>query len=71
MSTTRVRCYAGAGYPERPLAFEQEGIWLEIVKVLRQVRTPEGLVFDVATLDHRYRLEWNETQDIWKSHLIS
>jgi hypothetical protein len=70
MNATRVHCYAGASYPERPLAFEQEGVWLEIVEVLRQARTPEGLVFDVATLDRRYRLEWNEAQDHWAVNLI-
>lgn len=63
---TRVRCYAGAGYPERPIAFEWEGRWLDVVEVLWQARTPEGLVFDVqAGQGARFRLVWDERSDEW------
>lgn len=63
---TRVRCYAGARYPERPVAFEWEGRWLEVIEVLRQSRNPTGLVFDVRAADGgRYRLEWQEAADDW------
>ncbi len=69
----RVRCYAGAGYPERPIAFEWEGRWLDVVEVLWQARTPEGLVFDVYTQctflqagqGARFRLVWDERSDEW------
>jgi len=62
----RVRCYAGASYPERPAAFEWEGRWLEVAEVLWQARTPEGLVFDVLAKDgRRYRLAWDEARDEW------
>lgn len=62
----RVRCYAGAGYPERPIAFEWEGRWLDVVEVLWQARTPEGLVFDVQAEDgRRCRLEWDRVTDKW------
>ena len=61
-----VRCYAGASYPERPVAFEWEGQWLEVIEVQRQARTPEGLVFDVVARDGRsYRLEWDADTDEW------
>jgi len=61
-----VRCYAGASYPERPVAFEWEGRWLEVVEVRRQARTPEGLRFDVLAEDgQRYRLDWHATAGEW------
>jgi hypothetical protein len=61
-----VRCYAGAGYPERPVAFEWEGRWQEVVELLRQARTPEGLLFDVLAEDgRRYRLAWDARTDEW------
>ena len=63
---TRVRCYAGTRYPERPTAFEWEGRWLEVIEVLWQTRTPQGVSFDVLAGDRRrYRLEWAEFQDDW------
>lgn len=62
----KVRCYAGASYPERPVAFEWEGRWQEVVEVRRQVRTPEGLLFDVLAGDgRRYRLAWDAGTDEW------
>jgi hypothetical protein len=61
-----VRCYAGASYPERPVAFEWKGRWLEVVEILRQAHTPEGLVFDVLAGDGcKYRLAWNAETDEW------
>jgi hypothetical protein len=67
-----VRCYAGASYPERPVAFEWEGRWLEVVEVQRQARTPEGLRFDVLVADgRRYRLDWNTRTDEWVIMFVS
>jgi hypothetical protein len=67
-----VRCYAGASYPERPVAFVWEGQWLEVVEVLRQVRTPEGLLFVVVAGDGlRYRLAWIQASDEWTVSLDS
>jgi len=61
-----VRCYAGSRYPERPVAFAWEDGWLEVVEVLRQLRTPEGLIFDVLARDGRsYRLTWDQVADAW------
>jgi hypothetical protein len=63
---TRVRCYAGARYPERPVAFEWEGRWLDIAELAGQARTPEGLLFDVLAEDgRRYRLAWHAETDEW------
>jgi len=61
-----VRCYAGSRYPERPVAFAWEDGWLEVVEVLRQLRTPEELIFDVLALDGQsYRLTWDQVTDAW------
>jgi hypothetical protein len=61
-----VRCYAGASYPERPVAFEWEGRWLDVAEVLRSARTLEGMTFDVVTGDgQKYRLAWREAGDFW------
>jgi hypothetical protein len=72
---SQVRSYAGASYPERPVAFspppmagEGPGVeaWLDVIEVLWQARTPKGLVFDVLAADgRRYRLEWEEAEDRW------
>lgn len=70
MNATRVRCYAGASYPERPVAFEWEGGWLGVAEVLWQARTPEGLVFRVLVgNDQRYELAWVETDDSWSARM--
>jgi hypothetical protein len=61
-----VRCYAGASYPERPVAFEWEGQWLEVAELIRQARVPEGLLFEVLAEDGRkYRLDWDPRNDEW------
>jgi hypothetical protein len=37
-----------------------------VVEVLRQLHTPEGLIFDVLALDGRsYRLTWDQVADAW------
>jgi len=69
---SKVRCYAGTSYPERPLAFEWGGGWLDVVEVLRQERTPMGLIFRVLAEDgRRYRLAWDEAGDEWTTEMIS
>ncbi len=61
-----VRCYAAAGYPERPTAFEWQGRWLAVAEILRQTRSPDGMTFVVrAEDDRRYRLFWQATADEW------
>jgi len=62
----RVRCFAGVSYPERPVAFEWKGAWLDVTRVIAQAHTPEGMVFDVLAQDgRRYRLMWLEASDNW------
>ncbi len=64
--TSEVRCYAGAAYPERPLAFCWHGAWLDVVQVLAGGRTPAGVSFLVLAADgRRYRLVWDQVADRW------
>ena len=69
----RVRCFAGVSYPERPVAFEWKGAWLDVTRVIAQARTPEGMVFDVLAADGQgYRLNWVEAPDRWSvNHRVS
>ena len=67
---SRVHCYAGASYPVRPVAFEWEGRWLDVTRVIAQARTLFGLVFDVLAEDgRRYRPKWIESHDRWSVDL--
>lgn len=63
---TRVHSYAGTCYPERPVAFEWEGVWLNVAEIIRQARTPEALLFWVfAENDVCYQLTWQITTSEW------
>lgn len=64
---TRVECYAGARYPERPRAFLYEGDWLEVAQVEGQERTPRELRFRVRVSDgRRFLLLYDEVRDAWQ-----
>jgi hypothetical protein len=63
---SQVRCYAGTRYPERPVAFEWDRAWLDVVALQREERLPGELSFLVLAGDgRRYRLIWNEVRDQW------
>jgi hypothetical protein len=67
-----VHCYAGTSYPERPVAFEWEGCWLDVTRVIAQARSPAGLEFDLLAEDgQRYRLKWAEISDVWSIERIA
>jgi hypothetical protein len=67
-----VECYAGSRYPERPRAFTWAGQRLEVAAVVRQWRTPAGLVFDLSTTDgRRFLLSYDEAADVWKVRPVS
>ena len=63
---SRVRCYAGTSYPERPVAFEWEGRWLDVAEVLWSVRTLEGMTYDIVTGDGQ-NIVWSgkRAEDFW------
>jgi hypothetical protein len=63
---SQVRCYAGARYPERPVAFEWDNGWLDVAVLQREERRLGELLFLVLATDgRRYRLTWNEAGDRW------
>lgn len=62
---TKVRCYAGSTYPERPESFEWEGTEKQVTRILHRWRTPETLGFRVRTIDGMvfdliYDLQWDQ-----------
>jgi len=64
--TTKVTCYAGTGYPERPRSFSYGGERLEVAAVEQRERTPRGMRFRVRATDGRcFWLLYDETADAW------
>jgi hypothetical protein len=62
-----VECYAGARYPERPLAFWWLGERLLVEAVERRWREPGSLVFQVRVAgDRRFILIYDEVADVWR-----
>jgi hypothetical protein len=63
---TRVECYAGVRYPERPRAFVHQGERLTVAGVEEEERTPRGVRFRVRTADgRRFWLFYDEIDDVW------
>lgn len=63
---TRVECYAGASYPERPRALLVDGKRLKVAEVEHRKRTPGGLTFRVRTCGgRRFSLFYDEIHDSW------
>jgi hypothetical protein len=64
---TRVECYAGYAYPERPLAFWWEGRRLEIVEIRSEGRTPQGKHFLVETTGERvFEMNYDQADGEWQ-----
>ena len=61
-----VECYAGAAYPEKPLALTWEGERLEIAQIEYQARTPDGWFYRVRTMNSEvFELRYEESNDRW------
>lgn len=43
--TSRVKCYAGSAYPEKPRAVEWEDTWYTVLEIIHQYREPAGIGF--------------------------
>ncbi len=62
-----VQTYSGGRLHERPRRFVWQGVWLEVAQVLKQWRTPEELVFLVASSEGKpFLLRYAETVDRWR-----
>lgn len=63
---SRVECYAGASYPERPRAFVVGGERREVVETEFRERIPGGLAFRVRASDgRRFSLIYDEISGSW------
>lgn len=61
-----VECYAGASYPQRPLAVRVGEERLEVLEILREYRLPGGKGFRVRVQGERiYELQYQEYRDEW------
>jgi hypothetical protein len=69
---TRVECYAGQTYPERPLALWWQGRRLAVTGVRSEARLPEGRRFLVETVDERvFELTYLALRDEWQVREVS
>lgn len=61
-----VECYAGATYPEKPLALYWDGERLEIEQIEFQVRVPDGWRYRVRTINSQvFELKYEENNARW------
>ena len=66
-SLSRVECYSGFEYAQRPTAFYWKGNRLEITKVLESHRTLNGWQFQVCVISQQvFELSYNEATDEWQ-----
>jgi hypothetical protein len=66
----QVETYSGHRLHERPLRFTVQGSWLKVVQVLYRWQEPGILGFTLLAEDgHKYTLEYNQEQDLWKAGL--
>jgi hypothetical protein len=65
-SQLNVGCYSGGRYGERPQWVEREGRRLAVVRIDRQYRQEERLVFEVTLEDNqRLILYYYPQRDVW------
>jgi hypothetical protein len=65
-NSTKVSCYSGHTYAERPLSFEWQGTEYEIGEVEEAWQEPRERHFQVRTRDNKmFKLCYNETQNRW------
>jgi len=71
MQPTRVECYAGASYPERPRAFTWQGERLTVEAVLSGWYEPRGPGFRVRASDGSvFLLQYTSGEDAWRAAQI-
>lgn len=69
---TRVECYAGYAYPQRPVAFWWQGQRLVVTAVRSEARLPDGKRFLVETASEQvFEINYNQIQDMWTVQDVS
>lgn len=71
---TKVECFTGRHYPDRPVAFQWEGQRLEVEEVERRWRTQEASYsspilyhYAVRTARGRFHLVYDTDKDVWQA----
>ena len=63
----KVECYAGASYPQRPLAVWVENERMQVIEVLHEFRAPDGKNYLVRVQGDRiFELHYLEWCDEWQ-----
>ncbi|NOX63795.1 MAG: hypothetical protein GXP42_17865 [Chloroflexi bacterium] len=65
MVPLRVEAYAGARYPERPIAVWMEGERLAVLELIRSWRTPDALHF-LVDVERLARVELVYRDEVWQ-----
>lgn len=59
--------YSGSTQYEQPRRLRLGGCWLEVLRVERRGRSPEGAFFCLVAANHRrYRLDYDRRSDVWR-----
>jgi hypothetical protein len=68
---TTVTCHSETEYAQTPRAWEWEGTWQMVQKVIMESRSPEGKRFLVQTPDGRlFQLAYQTMVDQWFAHPV-
>lgn len=65
MLPTKVACYAGSRYPERPTALFWEGRRVAVEAVEAEWQTPGARHFQVETAEGKFHLRYDGQEDAW------
>ena len=67
LDETKVSCYSGYTYAQRPVSFTFEGEDYKVAEILKEWQEPEGKCFQVKTEGNNiFKLCYNEAQDKWQ-----
>ena len=69
---TRVECYAGYDYPQKPVAVWWQGWRLAVAVVRSEARLPDGKRFVVETEGEQvFEINYNQIDDTWTVQDVS
>jgi len=66
--TSKVECYAGSSYPEKPRAFDWDGQHYIVKEILNQYRAPSGIGFLVRCRpgESIFTLFYKIPEEVWQ-----